>query len=101
MKRPSKGLDNTKVRLFLIKDQKGPVTYTLDLLSDAKVHSRFYVSLLEPADPLTPLQKTFHYELEEENEFEVERILDERYQEGRRSTEFLIKWKGYPNTKNT
>jgi hypothetical protein len=74
-KRPSKGLDNVKVGPFLIIDQKGPVTYTLNLPPDAKVHPRFHISLLEPADPKTPLQKTFHFETEEENEFEVERIV--------------------------
>jgi hypothetical protein len=74
-KRPSKGLDNVKVGPFLIINQKGPVTYTLDLLLDAKVHPRFHISLLEPADPKTPLQKTFHSETEEENKFEVERIV--------------------------
>ena len=70
-RRLSKGLDNVKVGPFLIIDQKGPVTYTLDLPPDAKIHPRFHVSLLEPADPATPLQKTFHFQLEEENEFEV------------------------------
>jgi hypothetical protein len=74
-KRPSKGLNNVKVRPFLISDQKGPVTYTLNLPLDAKIHLRFHINMLELADPKTPLQKTFHYKAEEENEFEVERII--------------------------
>jgi hypothetical protein len=74
-RRPSKGLNNVKVRLFLISKQNRPVTFTLELLADAKIYLRFYVSLLEPADPETPLQKTFHYEMEEEDKFEVEKIL--------------------------
>jgi hypothetical protein len=74
-KRPSKGLNNVKVGLFLIIDQKGPVTYTLDLPPDAKVYPQFYISLLELANLKTLLQKTFHFETEEENEFEVERIV--------------------------
>jgi hypothetical protein len=49
-KRPSKGLDYVKVGPFLISKRNGPVTYTLELLLDAKIHSRFYVSLLELAD---------------------------------------------------
>jgi hypothetical protein len=49
-KRLSKGLDNVKVRLFLILKQNGLVTYTLELLLDAKIYPRFHVSLLEPAD---------------------------------------------------
>jgi hypothetical protein len=88
-KRPSKGLDNVKVGPFLIIDQKGPVTYTLDLPPDAKVHPRFHISLLEPADPKTPLQKTFHFETEEENEFEVERIVAHQVVDN--SQEYLVK----------
>jgi hypothetical protein len=60
-KRLSKGLNHIKVEPFLITNQKGPVTYTLDLLPDAKIHPRFYVSLLELADPRTPLQTPFYF----------------------------------------
>jgi hypothetical protein len=88
-KRPSKGLNNVKVRPFLIINQKGPVTYTLDLPPDAKVHPRFHISLLEPADPKTPLQKTFHFKTEEENEFEVERIVAHQVIDN--SQEYLVK----------
>jgi hypothetical protein len=77
-KRLSKGLDNVKVRLFLISKRNGPVTYTLELPLDAKIYPRFYISLLELADLETPLQRTFRYELEEENEYKVERILEHR-----------------------
>lgn len=97
--RPSKGLDNIYVGPFLIKAQNGPVTYTLDLPPDAKIHPRFHVKLLKPADPETPLQKTFHYEPEEDNEFDVERILAHRTT--RHGTEYLIKWLGYPDSENT
>jgi len=103
-KRPSKSLDHTKVGPFLIKSQISPVNYTLDLPPDAKIHPRFHVSMLEPADPATPLQTTFHYEVEEENEFEVERILEFRPVEGTRGTgrgEYLVKWLGYPESENT
>jgi hypothetical protein len=75
-KRPSKGLNNVKVRPFLISERNRPVTYTLKLPPDAKIHPRFHVSLLEPANLETPLQRTFRYETEEEREFEVERILN-------------------------
>lgn len=98
-KRPSKGLDHVKVGPFLILNQKGPVTYTLDLPKDAKIHPRFHVKLLEPADPETPLQTTFHYETEEDNEFEVEKIVSHRGPPRRR--EYLIKWLGYDESENT
>ena len=97
--RPSKGLDNIYVGPFLIQAQNGPVTYTLDLPPDAKIHPRFHVKLLKPADPETPLQKTFHFEQEEEDEFEVEKILAHRTT--RNETEYLVKWLGYDNSENT
>jgi hypothetical protein len=49
-KQLSKGLNNVKVRLFLILKQNRLVTYTLELLLDTKIYPRFYISLLEPAD---------------------------------------------------
>jgi transposase InsO family protein len=102
-KRPSKGLDHVKVGPFLISKQNGPVTYTLELPPDAKIHPRFHVSLLEPADPETPLQRTFRYETEEEKEFEVERILDHKLNNNPRDPEtfYLVKWLGYDETENT
>jgi transposase InsO family protein len=100
-KRPSKGLDHVKVGPFLISKRNGPVTYTLELPPDAKIHPRFHVSLLEPADKDTPLQRTFRYETEEEKEFEVEQILDHRDYEQIKLREFLVKWSGYDDTENT
>ncbi len=79
-KRPSKKLDHVKVGPFLIKQPKGPVDYELQLPPDAKVHPVFHVSSLEPADSTTPLQETFHFEIQEENELEVERILKQQGQ---------------------
>jgi hypothetical protein len=73
--RLSKRLDYVKVGPFLIKSQQEPVTYTLDLLLDTKIYPRFYVNRLELADLETPLQRTFRYAIEEENEFEVKTIV--------------------------
>jgi hypothetical protein len=98
-KRPSKGLDNVKVRPFLVLKQNGLVTYTLELLPDAKIHLRFHVSLLEPADLETLLQRTFRYETEEDNVFEVERIIRQRGNNHKK--EFLVKWLGYDDSENT
>ena len=79
-RRPSKKLDHVKVGPFFIKAQRGAVSYELELPQDAKVHPVFHISLLEPADPGTPIQETFHYESQEENEFEVEKILGQQGQ---------------------
>jgi transposase InsO family protein len=98
-KRPSKGLDNVKVGPFLILKKNGPVTYTLQLPPDAKIHPRFHVKLLEPADPETPLQRTFRYETEEDNVFEVEEII--AHQGNKHNREYLVKWLGYDESENT
>jgi hypothetical protein len=75
-KRPSKGLDNVKVRLFLISKQNRPVIYTLKLLLDTKIYPRFYISLLEPADLEMLLQQTFCYKTEEDNKFKVKELIN-------------------------
>jgi hypothetical protein len=41
------------------------------------------------------LQTTFHFQTEEDDEFEVEGILEQRGQR------YLVKWKGYPHSENT
>ena len=45
------------------------------MLKDAKVHPVFYISLLEPADPGTPIQQTFNFKTQEEDTFIVKKIL--------------------------
>jgi hypothetical protein len=100
-KRLSKGLDNVKVGLFLISKRNGLVTYTLELPLDAKIYPRFYVSLLEPADLETLLQKRFCYETEEDNVFEVERIVAYKGMGLYEVKHYLVKWKGYLDSENT
>ena len=93
--RPSKKLDHKKEGPFLIIGKPGPATRELQLPKDAKIHLVFNVSLLYSTDPKTPLQTTFHYKTDQENEFEVEAILD------RKSQRYLVKWKGYSSSENT
>ena len=93
--RTTRKLDHVKVGPFLISEVRGPVNYKLQLPDDAKVHPVFHISLLEPADPETPLQTTFHFQTEEDDEFEVEQIL------GKQGQRYLVKWKGYPHSENT
>jgi len=73
--RLSRKLDYIKVGPFLVIRNKGPVNYKLQLPPDAKIYLVFYILILEPVDPNTPLQETFYYYIEEENEFEAEKIL--------------------------
>ncbi len=79
-KRGTKKLDYVKVGPFLIAEKRSELSYRLELPKDAKVHPVFHISLLEPAHPDTALQTTFHYESQENQEWEVEKILEKQGQ---------------------
>ena len=76
----TKKLDNIKVRLFSVKEKTGPVNIRLQLLRDTQVHPNFHISMIKLADQSTPLQETFHYQPEEEQEFEAKQILKRKGQ---------------------
>ena len=76
----TKKLDYVKVRLFSVKEKTGPVNVRLRLLRDAQVHPNFHISIIKLADQSTPLQETFHYQPEEEQEFKAEQILKRKGQ---------------------
>jgi hypothetical protein len=78
IRKKSKKLDHVKVESFFIKAVKESVNYELDLPKNAKVFLVFHISLLESADPSTPIQETFHYKSQEKNRFKVEEILKKK-----------------------
>ena len=84
-KKSNKKLNHVKVDLFLIKKIKELKTYELNLFKEVRVFSVFDISLLESADSNILIQKTFHFELNEEELYTVERILE------RRDQKYLIK----------
>jgi len=78
-------LNHVKVESFLVKKIKKSVNYELDLFKDVKVFLVFYISLLKSANSITPLQDTFYFHSQKEEQYEVEKILQ---QEGQK---YLIK----------
>ena len=94
-KRRSKKLNHVKVEPFFVKVVKERINYELNFLNDARIHFVFHISLLKSTHSNTPIQKTFRYQSQENQEYEVERILQKQGQQ------YLIKWKGYPTSKNT
>jgi transposase InsO family protein len=98
-RRPTKKLDKVKVGPFFISKQISPVNFRLELPKDAKIHPVFHISLLEPADAKTPVQKDFHYQADGNDEWEVENIIQHRKRNN--SDEYLVKWLGYPDSENT
>jgi len=71
-------LNHIKVELFLVKKTKRLVNYKFDLSKNAKVFLVFYTSLLKLVDPSTFIQETFHYKLQKENQFKIEKILEQQ-----------------------
>ena len=103
-KRPMKKLDHKKLGPFTIRDQVSSHAYRLDLPeSYSGIHNVFHVSLLEPAhpDPYSTLRnnKPPPVEVEGEEEYEVEEILDSRKRRGK--VQYLVRWLGYGPSDDT
>jgi hypothetical protein len=99
-KRQSGKLDFLKLGPFKIKAIKGPVNYELELPQKMRIHPVFHVSLLERADPDTPINHAVELDpttLEEL--YEVEAVLD--HAGSGRQRRYLVKWLGYPHEENT
>jgi hypothetical protein len=81
IRKKSKKLDHVKIESFFIKAVKKSINYEFDLPKNAKVFLVFHISLLESADPNTPIQETFHYKSQKKNRFEVKEILKKKGQQ--------------------
>jgi hypothetical protein len=87
---------------FKITEQIGPVAYQLDLPNHMKIHDVFHIDLLTPhketeeyGRPYTrppPVLETG------EQEYEIEAIRDMRRHGRGRKLQYLVHWKGYPNS---
>ena len=78
-RRLNKKLNHTKIELFFIKAVKKSVNYELSLLKNTRIHSIFYINVLESVDLSTSIQKNFHFE-NSEKEYTVEKILNQENQ---------------------
>src|SRR6266702_2455793 len=81
-----------------------PVNYRLKLPTQWSVHDIFHIDLLTPYHE-TPLHGPNYSRLapdlvDNEEEYEVEKILDYQHFGRRRKLQYLIKWKGYPDSDN-
>ncbi|CAI7867308.1 unnamed protein product [Closterium sp. NIES-53] len=91
---------------FLIEAQVTPVTFRLRLPDTWQLHNAFHVQLLKPyKDPnqqfqgrqLPPPPPVL---IQDEPEYEVERVLTHR-RRGGKTLEFLLRWKGYDPTEDS
>ena len=90
---------------FTIKQQIGQVAYKLELPSCMKIYNVFHVDLLMPyketeayGTPYTQLPPVIE---EGEEEYEIESIIDSRRHGRGRKRQYLVHWKGYPNSDNS
>ena len=96
-KRPSNKLDWKKIGPFKIAKKISATNYKLSLPQTMRIHPTFHISLLEPAPQNAKLETQI--EVDNEQEYEVERILDDRTNQ--QEQEYLVKWKGYEHSENT
>ena len=95
--RPCKKLDYRRLGPFRIQEKINLVVYRLELPASVKIHPVFYVSLLETYKESTisgRLQPSLPpIEVENHDEYEVEKVLDSRRRRGK--LQYLIHWQEF------
>jgi len=83
-----------------------PTNCKLELPAQMRIHPVFHNSLLKPYKETTAHGPNFARPPPEivggeEGHYEIERILTSCPTRNRKSTQYLVKWKGYPNSENS
>ncbi len=90
---------------FKIIKEISPVAYQLALPVNWRIHDVFHASLLNPYHETNAHGPNFTRPppdlIEGEEEFEVERIISHRTFGRSKRLQYLIKWKGYPESDNS
>ena len=104
---PSRKLTPRRYGPYEVLKQIFPMTYCIKLSKSLHIHNVFHVDLLIPFHE-TKEHRTNYMQpppklIDEEEEYEVEEIINDRFtKRGRRSTrQYLVKWKGYPVSENS
>jgi Chromo (CHRromatin Organisation MOdifier) domain len=102
---PSSKLAPKRHGPFVIESVISPVAYKLALPSHWKIHNVFYANLLTPYKETDAHGPNFTSPppeiIEGEPEYEVECILASRCFSRHRKLQYLVKWQGYPSSKNS
>jgi len=94
--RPNKKLSDRHLGPFQVLSFRGPMAYELELPNTWNIHPVFHISLLEPyqARPgVDPALRPEAVELDDDEEWEIEEILDDRVRY--RKKQYLVRWKGW------
>jgi len=90
---------------FKIIKEISPVVYQLTLPLTWKIHDTFHASLLSPYRETTAYGPNFSQPppnlINDEEQYEVEQIHNHRYFGHNRTLQYLIHWKGYPDSDDT
>ena len=90
---------------FKITKEVSPVAYQIQLPVSWGIHDVFHASLLSPYRETAAHGPNFSRPppdlIDGEEEYEVERIVNHRRHGRARRLQYLIKWKGYPESDNT
>ncbi len=91
--------------LFKITQEISPVTYRLELPTNWRIHNVFHMSLLTPYHETPAHGPNFTQPppdlIDGEEEYEVERIVAHQHFGRSKRLQYLLKWKGYPESDNT
>src|ERR1700761_4380008 len=89
---------------FRVVQVMSPVNYCLELPTQWSIHPVFHTDLLTPYRETPTHGRNYQRPPPElvagEEEYEVEKILDQRQFSRRRKLQYLVKWKGYPDSEN-
>ncbi len=89
---------------FPIIQVMSPVNYQLKLPTQWRIHDIFHIDLLTPYHKTTLHGPNYSRPppdlVEDQEEYEVKKILDSQHFGRRWKLQYLIKWKGYPNSDN-
>src|SRR5882672_6781892 len=103
--RPSKKLDHRFLGPFPIVEKVSSHAFRLGLsLALSRIHPVFHVSLLQPTSssviPARVVDPPLPIELDDSDEWEVNRILDSKLDRHRKGPGllYLVEWKGFDNT---
>ena len=90
---------------FRVIKEISPVAYQIQLPPSWNIHDVFHASLLRPYHETAAHGPNFSRPppdlINGEEEYEVERIVNHRRHGRSRTLQYLIKWKGYPESDNT
>ena len=90
---------------FRVVKEISPVAYKIQLPMSWGIHDVFHTSLLSPYQETAAHGPNFSRPppdlVDGEEEYEVERIVNHRRHGRARRLQYLIKWKGYPESDNT